>query len=88
MIFNLLADAGTLLINFLLSLFPASDINIVNSITEFLSGFRQAMSAISWFFPVNTALSFLAIIFTIEASIFLFKLIRWIASNISVGVLK
>lgn len=88
MIFNALVSFLVGTANFIISLFPSADSSITSQITSNLTNFRNAMSAISWFFPVNVALSLLAIVLTIEGSILLWKLTRWVASIFTAGLIK
>jgi len=72
----------------IVGLLPNADSGITSQITSNLSAFRTALTSINWFFPVDTALTFMGLIFVIEASIFLWKLIRYIAGIFTLGVLK
>ena len=70
----------------LTALLPAASSTTTAAITNGVSGFRSALISINWFFPIDTALSFIAIMFSIEAILLAWKVGRWIAGIVSVGV--
>jgi len=88
MIFNAIVNFIVGVLNFIIALLPDADSGILDLITGTTEGFRHAMSSISWFFPVDTALLVLSAMFVIQAGVFLFKLIRYVAGVLSVGILK
>jgi hypothetical protein len=75
-------------IEILLSLLPNVDPTTITAISSYTTSFRSALTSINWFFPVNTALFFLTLIFGIQIALFLFKIIRYIAGVLTVGILK
>jgi len=88
MIFNSLISFITNGIAVILQLLPNADSATTTAISSSLSSFKSILAQVNWFFPVDTALQFLAIIFTIEAGIFLWKMIRYIAGLFTMGITK
>jgi hypothetical protein len=76
------------LLHSLAVLFPQADPATIAEITGKVAGFRTAMAGVAWLFPVDLLFKFLGLIITIEGSVSLFKLIKWIASNLTVGLVK
>jgi len=75
-------------VEFVLSILPTADSNIIAQISESTLFFRNALISINWLFPVDTALLVFSSIFVIQLSLFLFKIIKYVAGIISVGLLK
>jgi len=73
---------------YILGLLPDADQEVITQFSSQISQFRQMLEDINWFFPVDTFLIFMSIIITIELAISLFKLVRWIASMVSFGIVK
>jgi len=72
----------------LISFFPLADISVTQQLTDFTASFRQGLSLVGVFVPVNILLWALGLIMTVEIGILAFKTYRWIASNLSLGFLK
>lgn len=75
-------------VTFLVSLLPTADVDILGIITGSVADFRSSLITINWFFPVNLALAFLSIVFSIEALLFLWKSARYIIGLFTFGVTK
>lgn len=75
-------------INYILSLFPNVDPSVTAQITGTVNGFRTALTNINWFFPIDTALSLLGIVFVIQGLLFLWKLFRYVGGIFTLGLLK
>jgi len=88
MIFSTILSWVTDALGLLIGLLPDVDVDIVTEIISYNTQFREMLTAINWFFPVNIALAFLGIIFIIQLSLFLFKLVKYIAGVLTVGILK
>jgi hypothetical protein len=46
------------------------------------------LASANFLFPVSSALSMLSFIFVVEAGLFTFKIIKYVASNLSLGFIK
>lgn len=79
-----LINAATVLV----SLFPNANITITENISEFMTTFRSGLVMADAFIPVNYMLTCMGLILTVETALFSFKLYRWIASNVSLGIFK
>lgn len=86
--FELLRFIAITIINGILELFPTADPAILSKINSQIAPLKTYMYAAGWFFPVQTALQLIGIIFTIEASIFLFHFVKFIAKNVSLGFIR
>ena len=69
MVFNTIVSWVVSALGIVISLLPNVDAGIVATITGYNTQFRDALSNINWFFPVDTALFFLSIIFIIQYSL-------------------
>lgn len=74
--------------NVLISFFPDANLNIVDQINSFMSNFRNGMAIMDNIIPVSMFMWAMALILTIETALFTFKVWRWIASNVSLGIFK
>lgn len=88
MIFDAISGFALAALNLVLSLFPSADSGIVSQITSGLEPFKSAVATANWFFPVGTFFSLMGIIFVVELGIFSYKLIIFLARNISFGFFK
>jgi len=88
MIFNGIITFLSNSLNFMLRLLPDADAAVTAQITGYSTGFRAALGNINWFFPVDTALAFLATVFIIQGVLFLYKTVRYIAGIFTAGILK
>jgi len=88
MITQTLINFFVTMVSFILDFLPDVDTNVSDTITSSVTGFRDALTNINWFFPVDTTLQFLSTIFVIESLIFLWKLIRYIGGIFTLGALK
>lgn len=85
--YNLITSAE-ILISLLVSPLPNTDLAIVSQIQSSLTAFVGYLQTANFFFPVTVLGGVLASIFSMELILFTWKLIRWIASIISVGIVK
>lgn len=88
MILGGLVSLVTFVLEQYVSLLPNADADLVSNISSGTEGFRSALETINWFFPVDVALLFISFIFIFQGSIFLFKIIKYIAGMLSFGILK
>lgn len=71
-----------------LQIFPFANTNTVNSINTSVSQVRNSIASAGWIFPIDTFFTLLTAVIVIETSIITFKVVRWIASNITLGFIK
>lgn len=88
MIFAGIQAFALYVLNIVLSLFPTADAEIVSQITSGLAPFKSAVATANWFFPVGTFFTILGIVFSVEFGIFSYKLVLFLARNISLGFFK
>jgi len=88
MIFNAIVTFITGAVNFVIGILPDANTDVVDLIYSTILSLRTALTTIDWFFPVNTALLVLSAIFVIQGSIFTWKIIKYVAGVLSVGILK
>jgi len=88
MVWNTLVSWVSNALEILISLLPNANASILAKISEYNDDFRLALENINWFFPVDLALIFLGMIFVIQFSIFGFRLLKYVAGILTVGVLK
>lgn len=72
----------------IISLFPLADSSVLSAISSYTSTFRIYATNASWMFPIDTLFLCFSTILIVESSILGFKLIRWLASNLTGGILK
>jgi len=88
MIFTQIINWVSGALNIIISLLPNADSGIISTITTYNTQFRSALVNINWFFPVDTALTFLGIVFVIQGIILSFKIIKYVAGVLTAGILK
>lgn len=88
MIFETIITWVTNALELIISILPMADSAIITQINAYTNTFRSLLSGINWFFPVNTALLFLSLMFVIQTSVLSFKLIRYVAGVLTAGILK
>jgi len=87
-IWNILFGFILGLLQTIINLLPNEDPYTTLLITSQVTEFRTNLSSISWIFPVNDLLLFLTAIITIEITLVVSKVIKWILANISLGFIK
>ena len=88
MIFDALISFMTWQITTVLNFFPNSDTNVENFLNSKLSDFNTYMGGAAWILPMDTFLTALTIFITITSVYFTYRLIRYVAGVLSLGVLK
>lgn len=88
MFFSMIASAVTSILSIFVNFFPAVDPEVVDLITLRLTDFRETLASANWIFPVGEFFTILSAVFVIEALYWVFKFIRYLLSNISLGFLK
>lgn len=85
--YNLL-NTGEFLLILLLTPLPDTDPAIVSMISSNMTVFIGYLQTANFFFPVTTLGVILTAIFSMETGLLTWKLIKWIASIISIGIIK
>jgi len=80
MIFNGIVYFITQIVNFLLDLLPDEDPTVTLQLTGSLDIFKNMLSSMAWWFPVDGFFTIMVMIFTIESVMLLWRLGKWIAS--------
>lgn len=80
MIFRGILDFTNFMGSIFLSLFIDADPEVVESITNFSSGFKAYLIQANWFFPVDVSLLLLSIMVAIEIGLLGFRLARILAN--------
>jgi len=75
-------------LNWLVNLLPNADPATISFISSQVTTFRGYLSSISWIFPVNELLLLLGVVITIELTLLISKVIKWVLVNISLGFIK
>lgn len=75
-------------LNVLVSLFPAVNVDAQSNITTFVTSVQQGISNANAIIPVPIFLFYINAILLIEAALLTWRIYRWAASNISLGILK
>lgn len=88
MIFGILIAFVADIMTALVELFPTASTTNIAQITANLSNFKTSMGTAGYIFPVDTFFTLISIVFTIEASMLAYKVIRYIARHISLGFIK
>jgi hypothetical protein len=65
-----------------------ADLTNVSNITGAFQSVRGYLMTANQFFPVDLAFTVLGVIISFEIALALWKLIRWVGSIISVGIIK
>lgn len=65
-----------------------SDLTNIDNITNAFTTFRGYLTNANMFFPVDLAFTCLLLIVGFEIALAVWKLIRWIASILSIGIIK
>jgi hypothetical protein len=86
-IFNFFYTVATYIIGLLPDLTDADLTNIEN-ITNAFQNVRGYLLTANQFFPVDLAFTILGVIIAFEIALALWKLIRWVGSILSVGIIK
>lgn len=84
---QLTAVAGVL-IEAVISLFPLADAATVTQIATQWTQFRSSLSAVDYLFPTSFFFALVSSVFIIEGSIFTFKVVRYVLSHITLGLVK
>lgn len=74
--------------SFIISFFPLVNEDLLFFIDSSLSTFKTTLASVDWIFPVSNAFLVLSFIFLCEASLFTYKLVRYIAAHLSFGFIK
>lgn len=88
MIFEALLSFCYFILGAFLQLLPLTDPATTAKITQYTSSFRSYAAGAAWFFPIDTIFGFMAVVFAIELVIFTYKVVRWVMSMLTVGVVK
>lgn len=88
MIFEALISVVLQVLGIIIGLLPNHDVDTLNWITSQLALFRTNLTGVDWIFPVNTFLLVLGVVLSIESTTLVFKLAKWVATNISGGIFK
>lgn len=72
----------------LISFFPPLNFYVQADIQNFINSLNGAFAMADVFVPVNILVMVLSVMLSVELSIFAFKLYRWLASNVTLGILK
>lgn len=75
-------------INFVLSFLPQANPAHVAKISEQLQPLKTTVASAGWFFPVSDFFTILGIVFTIESFLFLYKFVKFIVKNVSMGFIR
>lgn len=86
-IFSFFYTVAVYIIGLLPDLSDADLINIDN-ITESFQSFRGYLLTANMFFPVDLAFTAIGIIIAFEVALAVWKLIRWVGSILSIGIIK
>lgn len=65
-----------------------ADLNNIQNITNAFQSVRSYLLTANSFFPVDLAFVVLGVIISFEIALALWKLIRWVGSILSVGIIK
>jgi hypothetical protein len=65
-----------------------NDLTNINNITNAFQSFRGYLVTANMFFPVDLAFTCLTLIIGFEVALAVWKLIRWLGSLFSVGIIK
>jgi len=91
MIFNALVTFAYSVASFIIGLAPnvsASDTNNINTMHTMFAQARALFNWVNFFFPIDTLFLIIGLIITIQLVSFISRLARWIASILTVGVIK
>jgi len=77
MIWNVLINFVLGILNLILGILPSADTNTLNFINNNLTGFMNLLATSSWFLPIDTFLTVLRMIITIEATLLGARLLVW-----------
>ena len=88
MIFNSIVTFIVGVANFLLSLLPSADSGITATIGSYITVFRTTIAQAGWFFPVDTFMYLMTAYILIMGIVLTWKLVRWIGSILTAGIIK
>jgi len=88
MIIDALIFVAIAFLSFFVRFFPQANSAVVSQITDSVTSFRNYASGAAWLFPLDLLFPLLTTVILIEFLINGFKLIRWLASIISFGIIK
>jgi len=79
---------SALILAFVVERFPLADTTIVSNISNAREQILSYIWGNNWWFPVWTFLQVFAIVLSTEALMFVIKIVRFLARNLSLGVFK
>ena len=86
-IFNFFYTVATYIIGLLPDLTDA-DLSNIDNVTNAFQSVRGYLLTANQFFPVDLAFIVLGVIISFEIALAVWKLIRWVGSILSVGIIK
>lgn len=75
-------------LNILLEFFPLADQAIIARISDQLAPLKGWISSAGWFFPVQDFFQVVSLVFAIEASVSLYKFVKFLVKNVSLGFIR
>jgi len=91
MIFTTIINAGLSILTYIISYFPdvtGSDQARIDTMSTTFETLRGYFSNINFVFPIDTVFTVLQMIIVIEIIIAIVRIVRWIASNVTLGFIK
>jgi hypothetical protein len=91
MIFTAIINFFLSIVNYLISWFPSvtsNDTLAISNINNAFSTFRGYVASANWWFPIDDLFITVGIVIAVSVVVFCFQLVKWLAANLSGGIVK